>query len=346
MKTRITELFGIQYPILLSGMSFVSTPELVAAVSNAGGLGILATGNLSPDQTRKAIAEIRTLTDKPFGANATLMFPGAFDNAKVILEEKVPVVNFALGKGDWIVKAANEYGGKVVATVVNARHAKRAAEYGCAAVIATGHEAAAHGDEVTSLVLIPRLVKELDIPVIAAGGFCNGQGLVAALALGAEGIAMGSRFANTVESPVHENAKQLTIQKDVTETIVSNRFDGMPARAMDTPGARKAMKRKIGMWAAFVNSFQIAKDMEMSWFSIFKKAMSGGLRDTLTLIFVAMGFKGFRLSVLEGDCDRGVYPVGQVTGLIDDVPTVTELINRIVAEAKQAQAKVGEKIES
>ncbi len=344
MKTRITELFGIQYPILLSGMSFVSMPRLVAAVSNAGGLGILATGNLSPDQTRKAIQEIRTLTDKPFGANATLMFPGAIDNAKVILEEKVPVINFALGKGDWIVKAANEYGGKVIATVVNARHAKRAAEYGCAAVIATGHEAAAHGDEVTSLVIIPRLAKELDIPVIAAGGFCSGQGLVAALALGAEGIAMGTRFANTAESPVHDKAKQMTIEKDVTDTIISDRFDGMPARAMDTPGARKAMKRKVGLWTAFINSFQIAKDMEMSWFALCKKAMSGGLRDTLTLIFVAVGFKGFRLSVLDGDCDEGVYPVGQVTGLIDDAPTVAELVERVAAEAKEAQAKVTDNI--
>ncbi len=111
MKTRITELFGIKYPILLSGMSWISVPTLVAAVSNAGGLGILATGALSADETRKSIQEIRLLTDKPFGANASLMFPGAADNAKVLLEEKVPVINFALGKGDWIVKRAHAYDG-------------------------------------------------------------------------------------------------------------------------------------------------------------------------------------------------------------------------------------------
>ncbi|MEI7671815.1 MAG: nitronate monooxygenase, partial [Deltaproteobacteria bacterium] len=146
MKTRITELFGIEHPIILSGMSWISVPRMVAAVSNAGGLGILATGPLNADLTRQAIREIRLLTKKPFGANASLLFPGAAENAKVLLEEKVPVINFALGKGDWLVKAAHEYGGKVVATVVNAHHAKRAQDYGADAVIATGHEAAAHGE--------------------------------------------------------------------------------------------------------------------------------------------------------------------------------------------------------
>ena len=174
MKTAITELFGIKYPILLSGMSFISEPKLVAAVSNAGGLGILATGNLSPVQTREAIDEIRALTDKPFGANATLIFPGAIENAKILLEKEVPVINFALGKGDWLVEGARAYGGKVVASVVNERHGKRAQDYGCAAVIATGYEAAAHGGEVTSLVLIARLAAVLDIPVFAAGGFGDG----------------------------------------------------------------------------------------------------------------------------------------------------------------------------
>jgi enoyl-[acyl-carrier protein] reductase II len=341
MKTRITELFGIKYPILLSGMSFVSLPELVASVSNAGGLGILATGNLSPKQTRESIAKIRTLTDKPFGANATLMFPGAIENAKVILEEKVPVINFALGKGDWIVKEANKYGGKVIATVVNSRHAKRAAEYGCAAVIATGFEAAAHGDVATSLVLIPSLAGQLDIPVIAAGGFGTGQGLVAALSLGAEGIAMGSRFSNTVESPVHENAKKLTIEKGITDTIYSERFDGMPARAMDTPGARKAMKRRAGVWDAFLSSFEIAKEMNMPYHKLVMQTFSAGLVKMIKLVYLAKGFRSFRWSIVDGDCDKGVYPIGQVTGLINDVPTVAELLERIEAEAKQAQAKIG-----
>ncbi len=157
MKTRITELFGIEYPIIMSGMSWISVPKMVAAVSEAGGLGILATGVLDAKQTREAVKEIRSLTDKPFGGNASLLFPGAAENAVVMLEEQVPVINFALGKGDWIVQMAHEYGGKVVATVTNYRHAKRAEEYGCDAVIATGNEAAAHGEATTTFCLVPSM---------------------------------------------------------------------------------------------------------------------------------------------------------------------------------------------
>jgi enoyl-[acyl-carrier protein] reductase II len=158
MRTRLTELLGIKYPILLSGISWISVPKMVAAVSNAGGLGILATGPMDTEQTRKAIQEIRRLTDKPFGANATLLFPGASENAAVLLEEKVPVINFALGKGDWIVKRAHEYNGKVIATVATHRHAKQSENFGVDAIIVTGHEAAAHGGDVTNLVLVPSIV--------------------------------------------------------------------------------------------------------------------------------------------------------------------------------------------
>ncbi len=252
MKTRITELFGIKYPILLSGMSWISVPKMVAAVSNAGGLGILATGPLNAEQTRKAIKEIRGLTDKPFGANATLLFPGANENAKVLLQEQVPVINFSLGKGDWLVKAAHTYGGKVIATVVNARHARRAQEYGTDGIIATGHEAAAHGDLVTSLVLIPYLADTVSIPVIAAGGFADGRGLAAALALGAEGIAMGSRFMTTKESPLHEIYKNLSIEKDVNDTIYSDRFDGLLSRVLKTHAAKEADQARLEFTCRFL----------------------------------------------------------------------------------------------
>jgi len=233
MKTRITELFGIKYPIVLSGMSWISVPHMVAAVSNAGGLGILATGPLSVDQTRQSIREIRKLTNKPFGANATLMFPGAMENAKVLLEEQVPVINFALGKGDWLVREAHKYGGKVVATVVNTRHAKRAQDYGVDAVIATGHEAAAHGGDATSLVLVPTLASAVNIPIIAAGGFADGRGLAAALALGADGIAMGTRLMTTKESPLHETYKKLSIEKHIDDTALLH-----PLRRPGLPRAR------------------------------------------------------------------------------------------------------------
>ena len=340
MKTRITEMVGIKYPILLSGMSWISVPKMVAAVSNAGGLGILATGPLNASQTREAIKEIRSMTDKPFGANASLMFPGAAENAKVLLEEKVPVINFALGKGDWIVKEAHKYGGKVFATVVNLRHAKRAEEYGCDAVIATGQEAAAHGEDVTSLVLIPHLAENLKIPVIAAGGIADGRGLAAALALGAEGVAMGTRLMTTKESPLHANFKKMTMEKEVYDTLFSERFDGILCRVMNTDAAKRAIKRGLNLPAAFFNSQEIAKQIDVPYFKLFIGVLLSGWKNARQLAFMANAFKAIKLATEDGDTKAGVLPAGQVQGLIHDEPTIAELFERIAEEAKKAQAKV------
>jgi NAD(P)H-dependent flavin oxidoreductase YrpB (nitropropane dioxygenase family) len=325
---------------VLSGMSWISTPKMVAAVSNAGGLGILATGPLNAGQTRESIREIRKLTDKPFGANASLMFPGAAENAKVLLQEKVPVINFALGKGDWIVKEAHKYGGKVFATVVNVKHAKRAQDFGTDAVIATGQEAAAHGEDVTSLVLIPHLAENLNIPVIAAGGFADGRGIAAALALGAEGVAMGTRLMTTKESPLHENFKKLTMQKDVYDTLFSKRFDGILCRVMKTDAAKHAIKKGLSWPAAFFNSQDIAKQLGVPYFKLFLGVLASGYSNARQLAFMANAFKAIRVATENGDSEEGVLPVGQVQGLIHDQPTVAELFERIMKEAKAAQAKV------
>ncbi|HPO35493.1 MAG TPA: nitronate monooxygenase [Syntrophales bacterium] len=340
MKTKVTEMMGIKYPILLSGMSWISVPKMVAAVSNAGGLGILATGPLSPQQTREAIREIRQLTDKPFGANASLLFAAARENARVLLEEQVPVINFALGKGDWIVKEAHQYGGKVIATVVNLRHAKRAQDYGCDAVIATGNEAAAHGEEVTSLVLVPHLAENLQIPVIAAGGFADGRGLAAALALGAEGIAMGTRFMTTKESPLHENYKKLALEKDVYDTIFSDRFDGLLCRIMKTEAAQKAVKRGLNLWAAFINSRDIARQMNVPYWKMFVGVLASGWATARQLAYMANAFKMIKVATEEGDTEIGVLPVGQVQGLIHDIPSVAELMERMVAEAQETNQRL------
>lgn len=340
MKTRITELFGIQYPVLLPGMSWISVPKLVAAVSNAGGLGILATGPLDTEQTRKAIREIRSLTDKPFGANATLLFPGAAQNARVLLEEKVPVINFSLGKGDWLVKAAHAYGGKVMATVVNSRHGRSAQRYGIDAVLVTGHEAAAHGDTVTSLVLVPSLADTLNVPVIAAGGFADGRGLAAALSLGADGIAMGTRFMTTKESPLHENYKKLAIEKDVYDTLYSDRFDGLVCRMMDTASARRAMKAGLSIPAAFSSSQHIARELNTPFWKMFFGVLSSGWKNVRRMAFMAVGFKAIRAATKEGCIEQGLLPVGQIQGLIKDEPAVAEVMERIISEARAVQNKV------
>ncbi|MBN1634901.1 MAG: nitronate monooxygenase [Deltaproteobacteria bacterium] len=349
MKTRITELFGIKYPIVLSGMSWVSVPEMVATVSNAGGLGILATGPLDADQTRQSVRKIRSLTDKPFGANASLLFPGAAENAMVLLEEKVPVINFALGKGDWIVKAAHEYGGKVVATVVNHRHAKRAQDYGTDSVIVTGHEAAAHGESGTTFCLIPSISAALDIPVIAAGGVADGRGLAAALALGAEGVAMGTRLMATKESPLHDTYKKLSVEKDLYDTLFSDRFDGLWCRVLDTSAARKAVKEGLNikkLLQAIPNSRDIAAQMHMPYLKLFIGVLASGWKNARQLAFMANAFRAIRIATEDGDMAEGVLPVGQCTGLLQDIPTVEELFKRIIKEAEDVQLDLALKMEA
>ena len=345
MKTRITELFKIKYPILLSGMSWISVPKMVAAVSNAGGLGILATGPLNAEETRKAVHEIRGLTDKPFGANLALLFPGAKENAMVLLEEQIPIINFSLGKGDWLVKKAHEYGGKVVATVVNAHHAGRAQDYGCDAVIATGHEAAAHGDALTTFILIPTLVDTLKIPVIAAGGIGDGRGLAAALALGADGVAMGTRFMTTKESPLHEIYKSLSIEKGATDTLFSDRFDGLLCRVLKTDAAIRAVKRGLDLPAAISNSREIARQIHVPYWKLFLGVMASGWKNAKQMAFMANAFRAIRVATEQGDTNEGVLPVGQVTGLIQDEPTVAELFEKIITEAKMIQQELSAKMD-
>lgn len=204
MKTRLTELLGIKHPILLAGMTYITQPPLVAAVSNAGGLGLFACGHLNPDGTRAAIKQIRGLTDKPFGINSALIFPMSRGNVEVAIEEKVPVINYSLGR-PWFMNMVHKYGGKVIATIATARHALSAEKLGADAIIVTGHEAAAHGGDVTSLILLPQVARTIKVPAIGAGGFCDGWGLAAALILGAQGISMGTRFMLTKESDLHES---------------------------------------------------------------------------------------------------------------------------------------------
>jgi len=340
MRTRVTELFGIERPILLSGMSWISVPELVAAVSGAGGLGILATGVLSPAEARAAVRATRARTDRPFAANVTLYFPGARENARVLLDERVPVINTAMGKGDWIVEAAHAYGGKVVATVTTVEHARKAEAWGADALIVTGHEAAAHGGAVASSVLAPAVADAVRIPVVAAGGFADGRGLAAALALGAEGIAMGTRFMATRESPVHEACKRAALDRGAGDTIYSTRFDGQPCRVMDAPGARRALRRGLSWTRAAVNAREIAAMLGVSPVRLALGALASGPGNARRLAFLANAFAAFRRATDEGDETRGVLPLGQATGLVGDLPTVAELMERIVAEAEQASDRL------
>lgn len=343
LSTRITTTFGIKYPIILPGMSWISTPKLVAAVSNAGGLGILATGPLTAEQTRKRIREIRSLTDKPFGIGATLLMPGAKENAEVALQEQVPVINFSLGKADWLVKRAHEYGGKVIATVVNEKHARSAAEIGADCLMATGHEAAAHGGDVTSLVLVPSLASKVNLPIICAGGIADGRGLLAMLALGADGVAMGSRFATTVESPLADDVKKAVVARTESDTIYGRNFDGLYARVMRTDAGVQAMKRPLNPISAAYKSFGAAKLIGLPLWKVIPGLLTQWDKMYQLSLFGAATEKLMKATI-DGDLEYGVQFIGQSQGLINDIPSVDELVQRIVMEAITQHEMVGQKL--
>jgi enoyl-[acyl-carrier protein] reductase II len=340
MKTRITEMFGIEYPILLAGMGRVAVPKLVAAVSNAGGLGVFGAGSNPPDVTRAAIREIRSLTNKPFGANAPLAIPNGMENAKVLLEEQVPIINYSMGRGDWIAKAAHDYGGKVIASVTNVHFAERAQAHGADGVIAAGFEAAGHAGEVTTFVLTPRLAEVLDIPIIAAGGVATGAGLAAALALGADGVSMGTRFLTTEESPMHPNFKQKAVSLDVNETIISDRFDGIPNRVMKTIAAERASKAQINPFKVFLDSLTIARDIDIPYFKLFLQVLASGPANTLNMMRMSQMLQMHTITLTTGDLEKGMTASGMSVGLVHDLPPVAELMARIVAEAEAARARV------
>jgi enoyl-[acyl-carrier protein] reductase II len=278
-------------------MGQLAVPELVAAVSTAGGLGLLATSTSTPDDVRAAIRATRHLTDAPFGANVLLHAPDADAIVEVLAGEQVPVVNLALGIDRDVVAALHDRGAMVVSTVTTVRHARAAQRAGVDALIATGHEAAGHGGALTTLVLVASLTREIDLPVIAAGGITDGRGLAAALALGAAGVSMGSRFAMSVESPLHPVVERALRTATGADTLVTDRIDGLPSRVLATP-----LARTIG---ASREPFDPQHPLG---------------RDT---------FASLRL----GHLDRGVVAIGQGIGAITDRPTCAAIIERTVTEA-------------
>ncbi len=333
MKTRMTELFGIKHPIMLAGMAFVSLPKLVAAVSNAGGLGMFNSVANTPDQMKDIIKEIKSLTDKPFGVNVTLLFPNARENAEVAIEEKVPILNYALGKGDWLIKAVHEYGGKVIATVATERHARRAELDGADALAVTGLEAAAHGGEPTTLVMLPLIASQVKIPIIAAGGFCDGRGLVAALALGADGISMGTRFMLTQESPVHLTVKEVGIKATAEDTLRSDKIDGLPGRFWKNKKALELAEGKVSLTQALFSGWRIKKMLDVPFFKLFISGLKQrGIQD---LARQAVSIDFLKALHEPEDVDNIIVPLGQVAGRINDIPSCKEVIERTVAEAEQ-----------
>jgi len=334
MNTRLTRLLGIQHPIVLPGMTYVAVPALVGAVSEAGGLGILASGGLAAEECRASIRQVRSLTSKPFAVGCSLLLPGARECCEVALEEQVPVINVSMGKGDWVVERAHRYGGKVIATVSTERHARSAIDMGVDGLIVTGHEAAAHGGAVTSLVLVPVVRDLTDLPIIAAGGFADGRGLVAALALGADAVAMGTRFATSRESPVHADTKRLVVDKAAEDTIYSKNFDTYPCRVMRTPGGIKYTSRRLSPPVALSRSLRAAREMNKPLTELTRDALDQGVVNAVKIAYFGAATLAMRKAIHEADHDEGVQLIGQSQGLVHDVASVADIVQRVMADAR------------
>lgn len=316
-RTRITEMFGIDYPILQGGMQWLARAELVSAVSNAGGLGFLTAVSCSTaEELRQEIRRTRDMTDKPFGVNVSMlpvMVPGDLTSSyiDVVCEEGIPVMETAGRNPEPFVAQLKSAGVKLIHKVPAVRFAKKAEAIGADAVTIVGFECGGHPgmDDVTSLIVTPKTAKSLGIPVIAAGGFCDGRGLIAALALGAEAILMGTRFMASKESPMHENFKEWMVAAQETDTMVVERSIRNAARVIRNDAAKTVERME---------------------------AEGATLEELLPIISGRAG----REAYLSGDVDCGTIACGQAVGLIHEIRSCKEIIDEIVTEAEAVLARL------
>lgn len=310
MKTKITELLGIEYPIIQGGMAWVAEYHLAAAVSNAGGLGIIAAGAAPAEWVREQIREAKKLTDKPFGVNIMLMNPESEKVAKIVVEEGVKVVTTGAGSPEKFMKEWKEAGIKVIPVVASVALAKRMEKCGADAIVAEGTEAGGHIGELTTMVLVPQVCDAVSIPVIAAGGVADGRGMAAALMLGAQGVQVGTHFVVTKECIVHQNYKDCILKAKDIDTRVTGRSTGHPVRGLRNNLTMEYLKREA----------------------------EGAGAEELELL--AAG--GLRKAVIEGDTKTGSLMAGQSAGLVKEEYTCQELIQKITSEAKVLMGKKAE----
>ena len=307
MKTRVTELLGIEYPIIQGGMAWVADHHIAAAVSEAGGLGLIAAANAPAEWVREQIREAKKLTDKPFGVNIMLMSPSADEVAKIVVEEGIKVVTTGAGSPEKYMEEWKAAGVKVIPVVASVALARRMERCGADAVVAEGTESGGHIGETTTMALVPQVVDAVKIPVIAAGGIADGRGIAAAFMLGAEAVQMGTRFVATEEFNVHENYKQFLLKARDIDTRVTGRTTGHPVRTLRNPMTKEYLEKEAA-GASF-------EELEM-----------------LTL-------GGLRKAVVDGDVKTGSVMSGQIAGMVKDVPACKDLMARLMAETKEAVKK-------
>ena len=303
IKTDICDLLQIEYPIFQGGMAWLGTAELAAAVSEAGGLGIIGAGHMPPDIFRNEIHKLKERTNKPFGCNIMLMSPFVKEVMEVVVEERVPVITTGAGNPGVYIPALKEIGTKVIPVVASVLLAKRLLRGGIDAIIAEGTESGGHVGDITTMALIPQVVDAVDVPVIAAGGIADGRGMAAAFALGAQAVQMGTRFVLSEECIAHENYKNAVLKAKDRATVMTGLTTGHPVRIIDNALAHKY------------------KSLEFS----------GGSKEELE----SLGAGTLRKAAIDGDVKEGSVMIGQISGMLTDVKPCATIIKDIMAETER-----------
>jgi NAD(P)H-dependent flavin oxidoreductase YrpB (nitropropane dioxygenase family) len=346
LRTPLCDLFGIDVPIVQTGMGWVAGPRLVSATANAGALGILASATMTLDQLARAIDEVKSRTDKPFGVNLRADAEDAGARVDLLVRSGVKVASFALAPNERQIKTLKDAGVCVVPSIGARRHAEKVAAWGVDAVIVQGGEGGGHTGPVATTLLLPQVVDAVDLPVIAAGGFFDGRGLVAALAYGAAGIAMGTRFLLTRESTVPDSVKQYYLGRSVNDTVVTTRIDGVPHRVLRTDFVDELEHTNalMALPRAARNALAFKKMSGVSFRGMLREGRAmkkeGGLRWS-QVVLAANTPMLLRAGLVEGRLDAGVLSSGQVAGVVDDLPSVGELIARIMNEADETRKRLG-----
>lgn len=338
LKTPLTELVGIKHPVVQTGMGWVAGPRLVSGTANAGGLGILASATMTLPELEAAIVEVKGRTDQPFGVNLRADAGDAGDRCQLLIDHGVKVASFALAPKPELISKLKEHGIVVVPSIGAPKHAVKVASWGADAVMIQGGEGGGHTGNVPTTLLLPTVLDAVDIPVIAAGGFYDGRGLAAALSYGAAGVGMGTRFLLTQDSRVPDAVKQRYLEADLNGTVVTAKVDGMPHRMLrtdlvDSVEESSALKR-LGPTARRTLAFK--KMSGMSWRGLIKDGQAmkhGSDRSWTQMVLAANTPMMLKAGLVEGDPTAGILASGQVVGVIDDLPTCEELIDRVVTQA-------------
>jgi NAD(P)H-dependent flavin oxidoreductase YrpB (nitropropane dioxygenase family) len=338
LRTPFTELTGVRHPVVQTGMGWVSGPRLVSGTANAGGLGILASATMTYEELEKAILEVKGRTDQPFGVNLRADAGDAGERCDLLVKHGVKVASFALAPKPDLIARLKDHGVVVMPSVGAARHAEKVAAWGADAVMVQGGEGGGHTGPVPTTLLLPTVLDAVDIPVVAAGGFFDGRGLAAALTYGAAGVGMGTRFLLTQDSAVPQEVKDLYLGHGLTGTVVTAKVDGMPHRMLRTELVEEleetGVVKRLGPTVR--RTLELKRTSGMSWLDLAKdgRAMKRTQGRTLAQMTLAANTPVMlRAGLVDGDTSVGVLASGQVVGVIDDLPTCEELVDRIVLRA-------------